>query len=245
VTEWNSVTRPDDRPAGRGRPASAELGRLAFAEHTLESVLGRVSELAARDLPGEPVASVTVVAGRPATVAASHELASALDAVQYRLSAGPCLSAATTGQPAVLADTRAPSDWGAFAERAAGLGCGSVLSLPLPLTDRGAGSLNVYVRGEPVDGGGALDPLVRLVEDAVVPVANLYLYRSAVERADQLEAALESRAVIDQAKGILMERFKLTADRAFGVLARVSMERNVKVREVAQQFVESGELPVA
>ena len=235
------MTRPDDQPADLV-PALAELGRLAFADHTLESVLGRVSDLAGRDLPEGPVASVTVVAGRPVTVAASHEFASALDAVQYRLGSGPCLSAATTGQPAVLADTRAPSDWSAFAEQAAGLGCGSVLSVPLPLRARGSGSLNLYLRGTTSDGAPALDPVVRLVEDAAVPVANLYLYRSAVERAEQLQAALESRAVIDQAKGILMERFKITADRAFEVLARVSMERNVKVREVAQQFVDTGEL---
>jgi len=54
--------------------------------------------------------------------------------------------------------------------------------------------------------------------------------------------ALDSRAVIDQAKGILMERFKVTADQAFQALARVSMESNTKVREVAERLVRTGEL---
>jgi AmiR/NasT family two-component response regulator len=70
----------------------------------------------------------------------------------------------------------------------------------------------------------------------------MYLYESAVERAEHLAAALASRAVIDQAKGILMERFKLTPDQAFQALTRVSMETNTKVREVAERFVATGEL---
>jgi AmiR/NasT family two-component response regulator len=69
----------------------------------------------------------------------------------------------------------------------------------------------------------------------------MYLYESAVERAGHLQAALDSRAVIDQAKGILMERFKMTADQAFQALARISMESNTKVREVAQRIVDTGE----
>jgi AmiR/NasT family two-component response regulator len=73
----------------------------------------------------------------------------------------------------------------------------------------------------------------------------MYLYRSAVERAEHLRVALDSRGVIDQAKGILMERYKLTADQAFQAIARVSMEQNVRVREVARRFVESGIFPGA
>ena len=70
----------------------------------------------------------------------------------------------------------------------------------------------------------------------------MYLYESAVGRAEHLRAALDSRAVIDQAKGILMERFKMSADQAFSALARLSMESNTKVRDIAERFVETGEL---
>jgi AmiR/NasT family two-component response regulator len=82
----------------------------------------------------------------------------------------------------------------------------------------------------------------RFADYAVVPVSNMYLYENAVERAEHLAAALDSRAVIDQAKGILMERYKLTADQAFQALTRVSMETNTKVRDIAERFVRTGDL---
>jgi AmiR/NasT family two-component response regulator len=68
------------------------------------------------------------------------------------------------------------------------------------------------------------------------------LYRSAQDRADSLQTALETRGVIDQAKGILMDRHKLTADQAFQVLAQMSMKTNRKLREVADDLVHTGEL---
>jgi hypothetical protein len=243
------VTRPDADAAGVDavQPAFDELGRISFAEHSLESVLHRVTELAARVLPGEPITSVTIVQGsRTATVASSGALALDLDLVQYRLGAGPCLSAASTGTPSELLDTSlAPPEWAEFAAVAAARGCGSVLSFPLPVQELVSGALNVYARNAPGGGGRTRELVSRFAAYAVVPVSNMYLYETAVERAEHLQAALDSRAVIDQAKGILMERLKLTADQAFQVLARVSMETNTKVRDVAQRFVETGELPTS
>jgi GAF domain-containing protein len=238
------VNHPDDDLTGVAHPAFDELGRLAFAEHSLQSVVDTVTRLAARFLPGEPVTSVTIVVdGRPRTVAASAPLATELDGVQYRLGDGPCLSAATTGTQSLILDTRSPERWAAFAEEAAREGCDSVLSHPLPVQEKVSGALNVYARELSTPDRPTLDLVSRFASYAVVPVSNMYLYESAVERVEHLETALDSRAVIDQAKGILMERFKLTADRAFQVLTRVSMEHNIKVRDVAVQFVATGELP--
>jgi hypothetical protein len=222
--------------------AVQELGRLAFAEHSLESVLQRVTALAAHVLPGEPVASVTILdRGKPSTPASSGELALSLDEAQYRLGSGPCLAAASTGRRSELPDTRAATEWAEFAAVAAANDCGSVLSFPLPARELVSGALNVY--GREIPDRRTLDVVVRFGASAVVPVANMYLYETAIERAAHLQTALDSRAVIDQAKGILMERFKLTADQAFQVLTRVSMESNVKVRDVAQRFVRTGDLP--
>ena len=236
------VNAPDDETVVV--PAVVDrLGRLPVAEHSLSSVLQQVSAVAAEILPEEPVTSVTVVdSGRPSTVAASGQLARALDEVQYRLGDGPCLAAATSGRRSELSDTLSPADWAQFAERAAAEGCRSVLSFPLPGGDRFAGALNVYAGPSPVPDERTLERFVRLADYAVVAVSNAYLYESALERAGHLERALDSRAVIDQAKGILMERFKLTADQAFQVLTRVSMESNVKVRDLAERFVVTGEL---
>src|SRR4051812_50159174 len=93
---------------GAVQAAFDELGRLSFAEHSLGSILQRVTDLATRVLPGEPVTSVTIVdRGKPSTAAASGELALILDETQYRLGSGPCLAAATTGPPSELVDTPA------------------------------------------------------------------------------------------------------------------------------------------
>jgi xanthine/CO dehydrogenase XdhC/CoxF family maturation factor len=230
--------------AGTVQAAFDELGRLSFAEHSLESVLQRVTDLATRVLPGQPVTSVTVVErGKPTTAAASGELAFTLDETQYRLGSGPCLSAAATGRPSELLDTQAETDWPEFAAHAAERGCGSVLSFPFPAPERVPGALNVYAHRFSVSDPSTLDSLARFATYAVVPVSNMYLYASAVEKVNHLQTALDSRAVIDQAKGILMERFRLTADQAFHALTRVSMETNTKVRDVADRFVVTGELP--
>ena len=72
----------------------------------------------------------------------------------------------------------------------------------------------------------------------------MYAYQSARDLADNLQAALESRAVIDQAKGVLVERYELTPDQAFQLLARASMNANRKVRDIADHLVHTGELPL-
>ncbi|WP_240619335.1 GAF and ANTAR domain-containing protein [Blastococcus sp. TF02-8] len=236
------MTPPDDG-SDVVHPALDELGQLSFAEHSLESVLGKVTELATRVLPGRPLASVTILTeGRPATVAGSEQLAVELDELQYRLGAGPCLQAASTGRPAGIPDTGTDPDWPEFAAAAASRGVGSVFSYPLPAQELVSGGLNVYSRHAGAADERTRSLVSRLAAYAVGPVSNVYLYETAVERADHLEAALRSRAVIDQAKGILMERFKVTADQAFQVLARLSMERNVKLRDVATQVVHTGDL---
>jgi len=238
------VKPPDgDADARTVQPAFDELGRMSFAEHSLDSVLDKVTELASRVLPGEPLTSVTIVErGRPSTVASSGDLALQLDEQQYRLESGPCLSAATTGHPAEITDTRTDTQWPEFAAYAAEHGCDSILSVPMPVQEDVSGALNVYARRLSVADEPTRDLVSRLVAYAVVPVSNIYLYETALERAGHLRAALDSRAVIDQAKGILMERYKLTADQAFRLLARVSMETNTKVRDVAERCVETGEL---
>ena len=84
----------------------------------------------------------------------------------------------------------------------------------------------------------------RFAPYAAVAAGNLYAYQSARDMAENLQTALETRAVIDQAKGILMERHKLTADQAFQLLARASMTSNRKLRDVAEDLVRTGDLPL-
>jgi len=235
------VTTPDDDDVAV-QPAFDELGRLSFAEHSLDSLLERVTAVAGRVLPGDPITSVTVLThGRPTTAAASGDLALELDQLQYRLGDGPCVTAASTGRATEIPDTAHPTQWVEVARRAAEEGCGSVLSFPLPVREELTAALNVYARRFTVADERTRRLMSRFVSYAVVPVSNMYLYTTAVERAGNLQTALDSRGVIDQAKGILMERYRLTADQAFQALTRVSMETNTKVRDVAERLVSTGE----
>jgi GAF domain-containing protein len=219
---------------------------MSFADHSLQSVVQKVTDLAGRVIPGEPLGSVTILRdGHALTIASSSQLARELDEAQYRAGGGPCLQAAVTATPVTVVDTRTDRRWPAVTALADARGCRSSLSYPLPAHEAVTGALNLYSLGAQTFDEHTLRLLARFAAYAVVPVSNMYLYRSAVQRAEHLAAALDSRAVIDQAKGILMERFRMTADQAFQALARVSMASNRKVRDVAEQFVRTGELPGA
>jgi hypothetical protein len=219
------------------------LGRIRLADHSMRSLLEEVAELARQSLPGNPETSVTLLTGdHPSTVVYTGQLARDLDESQYARGHGPCLHAAAEDEAVEITDMRTDSRWPAFSEIAVARGCLSSVSLPLPLAEGVSGALNMYVR-EPQELDDASRRFAgRFVAYAGVVAANMLVYESALDRARNLEAALDSRAIIDQAKGILMERFKVTADEAFQALARVSMETNTKVRDIAEQFVETGEI---
>ena len=217
------------------------LGSVPVSRHSVRSMIGEFADRAAAVLGVVPAASLTLVSDAPArTVAASDPLAVRLDAVQYGEDAGPCLEAARRGGPAGAvggSDDR----WPVFARALVDAGCDSVWSHPLPLQGATAGSLNVYLP-EGVAPDRRTTAAV-LAEGAVLPLTNVWLYEEALRTSDNLRAALESRAVIEQAKGILMERLKVTADRAFDVLARISNDTNTKLRDVAQTIVDTGSVP--
>ena len=233
------MTRPDDRlPA-----ALLDLG-LVPVGRPLPSVLEQVVGLAGDALGDEPALSVTVVGGEGAsTVAASDPVAVDLDLVQYRTSRGPCLEAVATDRLLAVDDVDGEERWPDLAAAAAGQGPRAIVSVPYPAAEPVAGGLNVYLRRSLRADPGRRARVERFARHAAVTVANTHLYRRAVEQADNLELALGSRAVIDQAKGVLVERFRLTAAQAFDVLVRASNQSNTKLRDVAASLVETGEFP--
>ncbi|RBY98135.1 antitermination regulator [Blastococcus sp. TF02-8] len=217
---------------------------MRLGEHSMSSVLDAVVSLVQQSLPGDTEASVTLLRnGTAVTAAYSGDLARGLDENQYERGEGPCLLAAAEGRPVEVPDTAADDRWPDYLALVRESGCRGLMSLPFPVHEQLGGGLNVYARE-----AGAIDEAARgfaerFAEYAAVVAGNMLAYEQARDHARNLELALESRAVIDQAKGILMERFRLTADQAFQALARLSMETNTKVRAVAQRVVESGELP--
>ncbi|NEM04543.1 ANTAR domain-containing protein [Geodermatophilus normandii] len=236
------MTRLDD---DRFSAALLDLGLVPGAAQSPDDVLSRVAELADAALGHTPALSVTVVRddGTPATAAASARVAADLDVVQYRLGSGPCLEAATRSRVVVVEDTGRPDQWPELSEQAAAQDRRSIVSTPFPTARPVVGGLNLYLSRALAGDAPARERATVFARHAVVPVAGALAHALTARHAEDLQTALRSRAVIDQAKGILMERFRLTADQAFDALARVSNQTNTKVRDVAVQLVDTGEFP--
>jgi len=225
--------------------ALERLGRLSLRELSMDSLLQTVADLTKTAMPGNPEASVLLlIRDHPTTVVSTGALATDLDETQYERGHGPCLHAARTGEVTEIPDTRADDRWPDYTPRAAEHGNLSSLSIPLAIDpdEQLTGALNIYARRPEAFDEASRSVATRFAPYAAVATGNLYAYQSARGMAANLQKALESRAVIDQAKGILMERYKLTADQAFQLLARVSMTTNRKVRDVADHLVTTGEL---
>jgi GAF domain-containing protein len=228
-------------------PAEAleRLGRLSLRELSMDSLLQMVADLTKTVMPGNPEASVLLLAkDQPNTVSSTGELATDLDESQYETGQGPCLHAARTGEVTEIRDTRADDRWPDYTPRAVEHGNLSSLSIPLAIDPDAqvTGALNIYARRPDAFDEASRSVATRFAPYAAVAAGNLYSYQSARDMAENLQTALESRAVIDQAKGILIERYRLTPDQAFQLLARASMTTNRKVRDIADHLVRTGEL---
>jgi GAF domain-containing protein len=234
------------------RPADAaealeRLGQLSLRELSMDELLQTVADLTKTVMPGSPEASVCLlVKDRPTTVVSTGSLATALDETQYDRGHGPCLHAARTGEMILIPDTRTEDRWPDYTPRAVEHGNLSSLSVPLAIDQdqQLTGALNIYARRPDAFDEGSRSVATRFAPYAAVAAGNLYAYQSARDIADNLQTALESRAVIDQAKGVLIERYKLTPDQAFQLLARTSMHTNRKLRDIADHLVRTGELPL-
>jgi len=207
-------------------------------DEQLDATLTRVAQLAVRELPECAMAGVTLLRGhKPVTAAFTDVEAPEIDGAQYESGKGPCLDAFRDGIVYRIEDTRHEDRWPEFAAAARGHGILSTLSLPLSVSEDALGALNLYSR-HPQSFRDAEVPLL-FASHASVVLANSQAYWAAHALSAQLETALTSRAVIDQAKGVLMMRHGCTADEAFQRLAEESQHSNVKLRDVASAIVES------
>ena len=236
------MSRTTKPPLSRIDVAVEELSRLTLREHSMSTLLQRVVELSDSVMPGDTETSISLVfRGRASTPASTGELATRLDEAQFADDAGPCLHAARTGELTEIKDTRTDQRWPGYARRAAEAGCLSSLSVRMLMDDAIVGALNTYSRAPDAFDDEWRAVAVRFAPYAAVAVANMHAYQRAREMADNLQVALETRAIIDQAKGILIERHRVTSDQAFHLLAQVSIRTNVKVRDVASRLVRTGE----
>jgi GAF domain-containing protein len=222
--------------------AFAELARINLRANDLQQVMARVAELAQQAIPAVDEASVTLVSeGMPGTVAFTAQRAIELDETQYAAGYGPCLEAAALRTTLTIADTGTEQRWPQFAEASHRAGVGSTMSVGLPVHQSLTGALNLYSTAISAFDDKTLAVAERFAEYAAVAVANAHGYASTAALAAQLSEAMASRAVIEQAKGILIAQQGVTPDAAFALLAHASQAGNRKLRDIAQAIVDGAQ----
>ncbi|GGQ71563.1 GAF and ANTAR domain-containing protein [Couchioplanes azureus] len=224
--------------------AFAELGRIRFTATDLRTALATVAGLAQQTIPGADDVSVTLVGAQGAhTAAFTGQRATAVDEWQYHQGHGPCLAAAAANITVSVPDLAGDGRWPHWAARAIDAGVHSSMSVGLPLHDSVSGAFNVYATKPHAFDDDAVILAETFAGYAAVAMANAHLYDSAASLADHTQAAMDSRAVIEQAKGIIMAERRCTDDEAFTILANVSQDSGRKLSDVAGALVASAVHP--
>jgi GAF domain-containing protein len=217
----------------------AALSAVVLTHTDLTDALPEICRIATRAVPGVDGASVTTFPqGRPGAVA-SDTWAQNLDELQYVEHEGPCLDAYRTGNMFRVRDLANEPRWPSYMPRAVEHGARSMISIPLAAEGSVIGALNFYSK-EPDRFGAEEASIAEVVAAhaglAVQVTAAFFRHR---DLAEQLREAMQSRATIEQAKGIVMARERCTADRAFELLTKMSQNANRKLRDIAAEVVAS------
>jgi len=222
--------------------AFAELGGIPLWDTPLVDVMRRLATLAQASIPGADEVSITLFEDTgPMTVAFTGDLAVQLDERQYAEGFGPCMDAAREGGTVALLDLDGEQRYPDFVAAARRAGVAATMSVGMPLPERVLGGLNVY---RLQDGPGAEqmdDDSVRLAETfagyAAVALANAGLLRSSQRIGEQMRQAMVSRAVIEQAKGIIVARTGCSPEQAFALMVTQSRQQNRKLATLAAGLV--------
>ncbi|MFI5680242.1 GAF and ANTAR domain-containing protein [Streptomyces cellulosae] len=175
--------------------------------------------------------------GRPLTVVSAGSVATKLDEKQYGQDDGPCLHALRTGQELLVGDMLRETRWGDYPAYAAACGIRSSLSLPIAAHTHTACAINLYAAPPDAFRQTDLDALRSLAEQATGAIALAQRITDTQEFAEQLQTAMQSRSVIDQALGVVMGQQRCTADEAFGILRSASQQRNIKLRVLCSELI--------
>jgi transcriptional regulator with GAF, ATPase, and Fis domain len=215
------------------------IARTLQHEHgDVDATLRTITAAAVDAVPGTEAASISYVTGRRKVEsrAWSGSFAHEVDDAQDRFAEGPCLDAIWERRTVVIRDMAAEKRWPRFGAVAVALGVRSSLSFQLFIDGDTLGALNLYSREPDAFGEDATDVGKVLASHAAVAL-------SGAQTEDNLRRAMGTRDVLGQAKGILMERYKITADQAFQLLARTSQQTNRKLVEVAVELSQTGSMP--
>ncbi|GED11887.1 GAF and ANTAR domain-containing protein [Cellulosimicrobium cellulans] len=216
----------------------ADAARALADEPTLQQTLDRVVELAVSMVDGCESAGVSLVTrGRIESPAVSDPLVARGDELQYELREGPCLDAVHNHALVESGDIETDARWPLWAPTVAReLGVRSMLCVQLYTSENAHGALNMYSTSR-----DAFDADAHHLAATFAAVAAAAI--SAARTEEQLQSAVQTRTLIGQAQGIVMERYSLTPGRAFAVLSRVSQDANIKLVDIARQVVETRRIP--
>ena len=234
ATQAQTASEDDDL-----RSSLAALSQLATGQMDLKDVLTRVAEFAVLAIPGADGAGLTLMeAGHADTIVASSAFVTQVDAIQYGIGEGPCITAAADARTMRSGSLGTDPLWPRFGPRVGHLGVHSALSLPLLTADGVLGAMNVYAHAPDAfdDHAAVLGELFAV--PAAIAVQNAQVLAQTKRLATQLKTALTNRAVIDQAIGILISRIGCGAEEAFDRLRQISQSENQKLHTVAQSVVD-------
>jgi GAF domain-containing protein len=209
----------------------------------LPELLAEVASFAVGAIPGADGAGVTLLRlDRPdnivAALAASAPFVAEIDEIQYvLLHEGPCITAALERRTVRSGSLGGEKMWPRFGPRVGRLGVHSALSLPLLLTDKVVGAINVYAHGKNVFDEHAVELGELFAKPAAVAVHNARLLADARSLTAQLQTALSTRPVIDQAIGLIRGRTGRSVEDAFTHLRAISQAEHRKLADVAEQIV--------
>jgi GAF domain-containing protein len=218
-----------------------ELSRVVLVGRTLDDVLTEITQIAAQGIPGAEATSITLLRSDKAFTAAHHgEMALAADELQYEKGYGPCMDAGRGGVLLRIDDMDTEERWSDYVRQArVASGARSSLSVPLPYQGGFIGALNNY-SSQPFAFASpeSLEAGLEVAEVVAVAVANADGHWQLGEQARNMRIAMDSRAVIEQAKGVLMAQRHVNAEQAFEILREASQRYNRKLRDIATGIVQ-------
>ena len=224
--------------------AFAELGRIDFRETDVATALTKVADLARRSIPGADDVSITLVSAAGAhTAAYTGHPAVTVDEWQYQQGHGPCLAAAAANITVRVPDMAGESRWPDWADRAIDAGVYGSVSVGMPLRESVSGALNVYAREPHAFDGDVVVLAETFAGYAAVAMANAHLYEGDATLVGRTRAWTDRRAVIEQAKGIIMAERRCTADEAFAVLTKLAEYSHRELHDVAAELTTSAAHP--
>jgi GAF domain-containing protein len=215
----------------------ADLAQLLLDDDGTDGPLAQLTALALELIPGSAAAGVIAAGEMSWSFTESVPVVADLNRLQLQSGDGPVVEAIRYGEARRVDDTRTEQRWPAVCGAIADAGFGSCLVLPLRTDRKPGGALVIYGEAPDAFAGSGHDIALLFAAQGGVAIRNAAAYRNCMQLVTNLQAALEYRAVIEQAKGILVAEFDCHPETAFKELSKLSQNTNRKVRDIAADLV--------